>query len=312
MDHLVDRLLDVLEKHDDTHHLDTAAGGPCTATHNHHDHRRDEEESTPRVIVVIGALEACVRQQSHHMEQRSTDAVQLSVRMRHQLLVGDDVEARGKIETKQEQHREEEYRQQVPTQLFVSLDHVETTIEEEMIHGEIDARQQHEQHANKLYVVGAEISDACLMCAETASGNGGHGMTDGVEPVHRSHSIGDGTKHSQRNVDDPQQARGGAHGRSQLLHTQAWRLGSEERGLLGAFGHRRQECQGEHHDAQTSHPLGDATPEQDAVWLLVDVVEDGGTRRREARHGLKEGIGDVVDRAIHQERQHTEDGEQHP
>ena len=46
--------------------------------------------------------------------------------------------------------------------------------------------------------------------------------------------------------------------------------------------------------------------------LSVDIIEDGGSRGGKARHGLKKGIRDIVDSAIHEEGQHPEKREQYP
>ena len=204
MNQLVDRLLNVFDQHNDAYHLDASAGGARTTTDHHHQNRRDEEETPPGVVVVVAALEARVRQQGHHMEQRSTDTLPPRLRVRGQLLLGDSVEVRGKIETAHKQQGENKDGQQIPTQLLVAPNHIEATREQEMVHGEVDARHQHENHTDALDIVGLEIADAGLMRAEATRGNGREGMAHGIELVHGTQVIEEGTQQRQCDVDDPQ------------------------------------------------------------------------------------------------------------
>ena len=219
---------------------------------------------------------------------------------------------RCEIEPTHKQQREEKDSKQIPTQLLVAPDDIEAAVKQEMVHREVDARQQHKHDADALDIIGLEIADAGLMRAETTSGDGREGMAHRIELVHGSKVIEEGAKQGKCNINKPKQARGGPHGWGKLLHAQARGFSSKERYLLRAFGHRWEKSQSEHHHTQSAHPLHDAAPEQDAVRLLVDVVENGGTRGRKARHGLKESVGHIVDSAIHQERQHAEQGKQYP
>ena len=206
MNHLIDRLLDVLEQHNDAHHLDAAAGGTRATAHNHHRDRGDEEQPAPKVVVVIATLEARVRQQRDHMKQRSADALALGLRMRGQLLVGNHIEMRGEIETGHENQRETKDGNQVPTQFLVAPNHIETLVEQKMIHREVDARQQHEQDAHIFDITRLEITDARLMRAETARGDGRHGVANGIKGVHRSKAVGNGAKQCQDDVNNPKES----------------------------------------------------------------------------------------------------------
>ena len=123
------------------------------------------------------------------MEQRSTYTLPPRLRVRGQLLVSDGVEVRGKIETAHKQQGENKDGQQIPTQLLVAPNHIEATREQEMVHGEVDARHQHEDNTDTLDIVGMEIADAGLMRAEAARSNGREGMTHGIELVHGAKMI---------------------------------------------------------------------------------------------------------------------------
>ena len=102
------------------------------------------------------------------------------------------------------------------------------------------------------------------------------------------------------------------HRGREFLNAQAWGLGGEKVGSFGTFGYRWDKGQGEHHDAQAAQPLHDGAPKQDAVGLLIHVLQDGGAGGGESRDGLEECVGDVADGATQQERQHSEGGEQNP
>ena len=48
------------------------------------------------------------------------------------------------------------------------------------------------------------------------------------------------------------------------------------------------------------------------MWQTFYIIEDGGTCGGEARHGLKEGVGEIGDIASDEERQGAEETEQSP
>ena len=56
--------------------------------------------------------------------------------------------------------------------------------------GEIDPGNEHEDDGDQLDGVAVEKTDAGVMGRETADGNGGEGMTDGVEDGHARHPVG--------------------------------------------------------------------------------------------------------------------------
>ena len=100
----------------------------------------------------------------------------------------------GKIKTTQKQQSESHNGHQIPAQLLVAPNHIETTIEQEMIHREVDARKQHEQHADVLDIVGMIKPNAGLVGTETARGDGRKGMAHSIELVHGPYIVHDGTQ----------------------------------------------------------------------------------------------------------------------
>ena len=75
---------------------------------------------------------------------------------------------------------------------------------------------------------------------------------------------------------------------------------------------RGQQGDREEDDTQTSYPLGERAPEEETMGQRLDIVYHGGAGGGEARHVLKERVGEVVDIPAQHERQRAEKAEDHP
>ena len=87
-------------------------------------------------------------------------------------------------------------------------------------------------------------------------------------------------------------------------------LGGKHLGL-SAY-ERRQQGDGEEHDTQTAYPLGERSPEEQAVREAFHIIQDGGTRGGESRHRLEVGIRETMDVSTDQEWERAKETEDNP
>ena len=74
----------------------------------------------------------------------------------------------------------------------------------------------------------------------------------------------------------------------------------------------RQQSHRKDNHTDASLPLHQTTPEKDAMRQPLNIGQDRRTSGRKARHGLKKGIRDIVDKPTQQERQHAKEREKNP
>lgn len=122
--------------------------------------------------------------------------------------------------------------------------------------------------------------------------NGGHGMANRIKEVHRAYPITEHTQNCNEYVNHKQPAGRIPNLGSELIHIQSRYLGREDLRILQLI-HRNQGKR-EDHDTQTTQPLYNASPEKNAMRLVVDVIQHRSTRSGETRHGLKKASSMVV------------------
>ena len=175
---------------------------------------------------------------------------------------------------------------------------------------EVHTRQKHENGSHILQIWGIEVGEIGLMRTESTRTDGCHGMAYRIIKRHRSEEVKQGTNNSQHSVYEEDTPGRLLRLRAKLTHGNAGRLRGEQLRIVSVI--RGKQSDGEQHDAQSSHPLLYTAPEEDSVRLLLDIVQNGSPRRREAGHRLEEGIRHRIGRPINHERKHSEKGKDHP
>ena len=132
-----------------------------------------------------------------------------------------------------------------------------------------------------------EITYAGCVRTESACGYGTHGMAYGVERVHGTQPVAQGTYSSKKHVDKQQAAGGIAYLGPEFVHTQPGHLGRKHIAALHLI--RRDQCKGEHHDSYTAYPVSQASPEEQVVGHGIHVHHAGGTSGGKAADGFEEG-----------------------
>ncbi len=215
-----------------------------------------------------------------------------------------------KVEQDDEDHGKAQDDDGKPAELVVAHHGLPQASPHEVEQREVDAGDEEEGTAHVFDERGMEPPEAGLMGGEASRGEGGHGVTYGIEHTHASAPEEQGAAASEQQVDEPEGARGVLDAWTELVDGHACDFGTEHVGVA-----RREawdQGQREHDDAEASYPLCHAAPEQDAVGLKVDVVHDGAACGGEARHGLDEGVGHGAEAPTEQIGQHADERKQQP
>lgn len=154
------------------------------------------------------------------------------------------------------------------------------------------------------------MGNACRMGGKSSSGDGGKTVADGIKGVHATESIGDATQDGDEEIGAPKIVGSGAHARVEFAEFQSCGFGRKE--FLFADAECRQEGEGEEDDSHTSHPVGDAAPEQDGVGQDIDVDESCGACGGESRHSFKEGLCGAVHVSAKEKGEHAQDAVDNP
>lgn len=306
----MDDRLQILNEYDETLDLESACRRTGTTAQCHDDERRQPEDASPKLIVVVFALESAGRDDGGDMEEGGSDPVGKAHGHGFDLFGRQGRLRRSNIEEEEEEQRESKDDVEEPSQFLVAPELAEVPMAHHVIEREVDAGDDEEERTDKLDEGGMIPAEARLMGGEAARGEGGHGVVDGIEKGHAALQIEHGTEEGQSDIDEPQGTRSVLDARMQFLEADARHLGAEH--LDGTWFDARKHGQREDHDAETAHPLGEAAPIEDAMRLGVNIVEDGTSRGRKPRHRLQEGIAKAVACAREQIGNHADEREDDP
>ena len=134
-------------------------------------------------------------------------------------------------------------------------------------------------------------------------------MADGIEQIHVAPLQQEYFQEGEKQIQAPNPACGVHDARVQFVVGQSVHFGNEQ--LHSAQTQQWQYGDGKH-DAEASHPLGQAAPEQDVLGNGFHIGNHGGTGGGKARHGLEESIGKVRQRLSDQIRQAAKQGQGKP
>ena len=140
---------------------------------------------------------------------------------------------------------------------------------------EVDAGDEHYHDEDAHHIIGVPEGYPFVVSGESACGDGSEGLTYTVEEVHRSEPQQQYAHRCQRGIYAPDGEHCLADARVQLAvdHTGGFGVEYGDAGGLVQFGEHGQH---EEDNPQAANPLGEGTPEEDAVRLRVDVGDDAG------------------------------------
>ena len=135
-----------------------------------------------------------------------------------------------------------------------------------------------------------------------------HAPVDADDPEEREDRD---QQHGQRDVQEPEPA-GDRADAVRHLHLRPGHLRLEE--LASTDSQARQHGEREHDDAHPAEPAAELAPHEKRLVDRLDVAEDRGARRREARHGLEQRVQRPVELRVAGEdvRQRTVERRQEP
>ena len=177
-------------------------------------------------------------------------------------------------------------------------------------HREIDARKEAEERTDIFLCRGVEGGNGSALRGEASCGRTGEGVVDGIKPAHTAQFIRKEAGDGQHDIDRPNPFGSRAELGVELGDDRSCGLGCKD--ACGSTDKRGQDGYREEDNTQTTDPLGDGTPEEQATWKPFRIVDDGSSRRRKTRYGLKEGVRHRMEIAAYQERHHAKDREEHP
>ena len=150
------------------------------------------------------------------------------------------------------------------------------------------------------------------MGGETANGDGGKTVGDGVEGLHAGQPVGEGAAHGEAHVDEPQGARGFGDARREfgVLH-RARRFGAVE--LHATHAQHRQDRHRQHDDAHAAQPLQLLAVVQNTLGQGVQAHQYGGAGGGQPGHGFEHRLRHAQARVEgHEQRDGAEQPQHRP
>ena len=158
---------------------------------------------------------------------------------------------------------------------------------------------EHERHGPREHEQGRDpVQGGTVPARHRDVGGGEPSRRDGRQRVrerlerrHRHQPVGKRASHGERHIDQDDAGRDLAHARHDLLGAVG---GLRPEQLHAADAEGGQDRDRHADDADAAQPLQQRPPQQDAVRSVVEADDHGGAGRRQARHGLEEGVGEMV------------------
>ena len=286
-------------------HFYTASGTAGTGAYAHEYEGGHPEGRSPTDVVEVLARKSCTGDDGRYVEEGGAEILPQVVQ--HVFGVAACL---WRMEEQQEEHQNEEgYDIEEGVHLLVAQEYLCAADAQVVVEGEVDTGEEHEDGADVFYVRGMEEADAGCVGAESACGQGGHGMANGVEEVHGSHPEEEGADDRQQDVDGESPARRSSYFWPKPVQFQPGHLGRIYVAVLhfvdGNKGY------GEYDDSQSAYPVHHTAPEAQAVGKSVYVGYNGGAGGGESAHGLEEGVG-RRHAQMQDEGHHAYGGEEYP
>ena len=177
---------------------------------------------------------------------------------------------------------------------------------------EVHRADQHEEHRDQLDRAAVEVAHAGVVVGEPADRDRRERVPDRVEHAHAGEEISRGAGGRDRDVDDPQHARGLGDARRELgVLDRPRHLRPVER--HAAHAEHRQQRDREDHDAHAAEPLHLLPVIEHGARQRLEADQHGRAGGREARHRLEDRVGEP-DRRLRRdvERQRARDAEHGP
>ena len=263
---LLEDVEQVLREDHDAPRLQAAARGAGASAHHHQHQRHEPEERPPRDE--IGGIEARGGYQRRYLEEGQAEG---ALRV---ALDAPRIQVEGRDKDGARHDGVEPARLLVPPQL------AQLALEGEVDERHVRGAHAHENGDDVLDVGRVPVAHAGVPGGEPPGGDGGHGVVDGVEQVHRPQPEEEGDQDGEEQVDAPQALGDLGDPRPEALVSDARGLGVVE--LDGAPAEDGHQGHGEDDHADAALPLDQAPPEEDAAGQRLHVGQDGGARGGES------------------------------
>ena len=284
------------QQHHTSHTFQTAACRARACPYEHAEGQNHPCDVRPQSGVV--AEEACRCDERRDLEEAASQRVLHIIAVVHHQFTGDEErERRDENEVKPELGVHE----QLPEPQFRHC---------EIEQGEVCSRQETEQDGTVFYSRTLKVGYAGVVCGESARACCRHGIVYGVKPVHAEEHIAQRACQCENDVNASYPFRVRGYLRVQFHLDGSCRLRREN--LHRASDERRQQCDGEEHDAQTAYPVSERPPEEYGVRQTFHVVYYRSAGGGESRHCLEVCVGEALYVSSRDERQCTEKAEEHP
>src|SRR3989339_715243 len=132
------------------------------------------------------------------------------------------------------------------------------------------------------------MTDAQVLDAETARGQGCEGMADGVEPRHSAQDEEQGLDDRETQVNEPEDLGGSGYPGGYLVHGRTGSLRFHE--TEAAEPEEGKDRDGEDDDAHAAEPVSRGAPEKQGAGQYFYIREYARSRGRESAHHLIERV----------------------
>ena len=274
--------------------FDAASGRPAAGPDECEHHQQHFGELRPQIVVVGGKARG--GHNGRHLEGGIADTVP------HSGVHIPDVPCDG---GDGHRHHDEEKPQLIAFQRLPDL-----AGEQQKIDGEVDGEQQHKHRDDDLNGGAVKGPHRGVHTGEAAGARRGHGVGDGVIPVHPRHAQQQHLQHRQSQIDGVQNLGGLGGPGHQLALYRAGALGADEE--IGADPQKGQQGGGEDEHSHPPQPVSKGPPKQQAHGQAFNGGEDGGPCGGKAGDSLKKAVDEGPELAGKPEGQRPEHPEQHP
>ena len=273
--------------------LEAAARAARARADEHQQHENRLGERGPEIEVRRG--KARRRDDRRHLEDRDAQIV-----LRRQADV---------IGVHEDEQRRAGDDRQIPAHLLAGERLLELLHEDEEVHVEVHAEDDHEDRDDPLNVR-REAGKRVVAEAEAAGARRAERRTQRLKGDHAAQHEQQKLQNGEHDVEHVQDARGIAHLGHQLAYHGAGALRLHQ--VHVAAAHHRQHRQQEHQHAHAADPVREAPPEHAAVAHVLHVGEDARAGGRKARHRFKQRVDEPRDLAAQVKRQAAEHGHDNP
>ena len=136
------------------------------------------------------------------------------------------------------------------------------------------------------------IGDTEVFGTESSGSNGRKGVIHGIEPIHTGNSQQNGLCKGQSHINHQQNMQDLLCFVSVVLFSHGGELHAGEFHTILCAG-SRQNHQGEHHNPDTTQPMGSRTPKHHSIRQRLYIVQNSGTGSGISRNAFEPGIDQI-------------------